>query len=377
LTKAILLVSFYSPSRGHAGGLRLIELYSTLRKIRPDLYLVLLTFEHLTEDLREGEGVEDIFDETHRLPINTLGSDFMCDLGFTNDKFDFIDLQYHQCGTLIGACRKRWPKAIIAFSPMESMVRAAYIKIQNAGSGGGLREMAVQFWLSFQEVGYVLTADRVITVSYPDRNALDWFKSKNKLLCIPTGLLLNEFCGKDIASTRTIKPVVVFFAFFGSKTNREALIWYCREVHPLLMKQVEGYSFRVVGRGLDAALMDICASDGIDFVGSVESISDALNGTDIGIAPALGGAGVRGKIHQYSAMGIPCVSSPIACQGLAYINGESILVADVALDFTAACVTLLKSKSLRKQVGRNAHQVCIENYTWSSMEKQIVSAYCI
>lgn len=375
MTKTILLVSFYSPNQGHAGGLRLIELYLELKRIRPDLYIALLTFEHSEEDFKE-ENIEDIFDEMYRLPLNRFGSDFMRDIGFMSDKFDFIDLQYHQCGTLIGICRKKWPKAIVAFSPMESMIRAMHIRVQNTGSGG-LREIAVNLWLSFQEMSYVLAADRVITVSYPDRNSLAWLKSKNELFCIPTGLLVNEFYGKNIASTRTIKPVVVFFAFFGSKTNREALIWYCREVHPLLMEQVAGYSFRVAGRELDASLKEMCASDGIDFVGAVESIPDALNGAAVGIAPALGGAGVRGKIHQYSAMRMPCVSSPIACQGLDYLNGDSILVADSALDFTAACVKLLKNKALREQVGGNAYQVCIENYTWNSMEKQIMSAYCI
>lgn len=377
MTLRILLISFYAPCRGHAGGLRLLDLYSELRKLQPNLHLVLLTFEHQIEDWGD-ERVGNIFNEVYRIPLDRFGSDLMSDIVFASSEFDFVDLQYLQSGALIDVCRRRWPKATIAFSPMESMVRACKPLLKTRiGSRDRLKGMAVRLWLAVQEIGYARAADRVITVSAPDRDVLAWFKPEGQVFCVPTGLSAIEFPLGDFKKPLNRGAVVVFFAFFGSKTNREALLWYCQEVHTRLRKQVAGYSLRVVGRGLNQELMEMCSCDGVEFVGPVDFIQDGLIGAAVGIAPALGGAGMRGKIHQYSAMGIPCVASPLACEGLDYRDGESILVAGNAAAFAAACEKLLKSDTLRDQIGSRSRQVCLDQYTWASMEKQIVSAYNI
>jgi glycosyltransferase involved in cell wall biosynthesis len=377
MTRSILLISFYAPGRGHAGGLRLLDLYSELRKLRPDLYLALMTFEQHIEDWGD-ELVENIFDEVHRLPLEKFGIDSLSKITFEHAEFDFIDLQYHQCGALVDVCRRRWPKATIAFSPMESMFRI-FKSMISAGFETFFRlpKMATKLWLACQEIGYVRSADRVITVSAPDRDGLAWFKSKSRVFCVPTGLSAIEFPMGDFKRFSKLEAVVVFFAFFGSRTNCESLLWYCREVHPRLREQVAGYRLRVVGRGLSQELMERCACSGVEFVGQVDFIQDGLRGAVVGIAPALGGAGVRGKIHHYSAMGIPCVASPLACEGLDYRDGESIFVAGNATAFAAACVKLLNSVALRDQIGSRARQVCLDQYTWASMERQIVSAYKI
>ncbi|WP_185073437.1 glycosyltransferase, partial [Pseudomonas protegens] len=344
-------------------------------KIQPDLNLVLITFEYQVEEWG-GELLSSIFDEVHYVPLEKFGSNFMSYVDFSNSQFDFIDLQYHQCGALIGACKERWPKAVIAFSPMESMVRGLKTSLCSGARGVfRFRQMAASLFHCFQEIGYVRRADRVITVSVPDRNFIAFFKPTNKVFCIPTALSEVEFPEPGCKKNVTIGSVVVFFAFFGSKTNRESLIWYCRNVHSKLRAQVTNYKLRVVGRGLDSELLEMCHGDGIEFLGEVEFIENGLSGAAIGIAPALGGAGVRGKIHQYSILGIPSVVSPLACEGLDYKDGESVMVADDASAFIDACTMLLNSPSLRDQIGSCARQVCLERYTWASMKSLIVSAY--
>lgn len=374
--RSILLVSYFSPSRGHAGGLRLLDLYRELRRLRPDIHISLLTVDHCHEDWGV-EGLDGIFDEIVRLSLARFSSSFLDGAQFRADDFQLIDLQYHQSGALVKGARTRWPNAIIVFSPMESQLRAALGHFAGGLKGrfAKFREAVVRIWLAVQEVRYVRAADLVITVSEPDQATLRWIKPHGSVVCIPTGFSQVEFLDVTPNYELSTEPVVVFFAYFGSKSNREALVWYCREVHSRLAAMVDNYVLRVVGRGLDQELIDACTVAGVEFIGQVEYIRDGLRDAAVGIAPALGGAGVRGKIHHYAASGIACVASPLANEGLEYNDGISILLARDSIEFANACASLLQDGLLRARIGRRAREVCFTHYTWDSLTNRIEAAY--
>jgi glycosyltransferase involved in cell wall biosynthesis len=376
LTKRILLVSYFSPSRSHAGALRLLDLYSEMRRLNPILYLALVTVD------RHGECCVDdlpplLFDEVHSVAPENFTPKTLCGMAFKSSGFDLIDLQYHQSGALVNACRRLWPTATIVFGPMESQLRAA---ITRASMGWRhlwrtWRTMLGLLWSAAHEVLYVLRADRVVAVSEADRSVIAFFKREEKLFCVPTCLSPLEFPITETNRSYADQPVVVFLSHFGSETNQEALSWFCREVHPQIRKVIPGYRLKVVGRGLSVTLKNDCSADDINYVGFVEKVQEGLQGAMVGIAPALSGAGMRGKIHQYAALCIPCVASPIACEGLQYKHDESILVADSTHNFAAACISLLQNADLREKVGMRARELCLDQYQWPSQAEEIVAVY--
>jgi glycosyltransferase involved in cell wall biosynthesis len=128
---------------------------------------------------------------------------------------------------------------------------------------------------------------------------------------------------------------------------------------------------------LDDALRFECAYESINWVGEVEDIAPVILSSAAGIAPALSGAGVRGKIHQYSALGIPCVASTISAASLKYIHGISIFRADSPLDFSRYCLALLSNEKLAKNMGSQAKKLCLTEYTWDSMEPDIKKLYSL
>lgn len=376
MTENLLLVSYYSPCRAHAGGLRLLDLYREIRRLSPDLRLELLTCDHGDADWGD-EAVDTLFDMVHRIAPVEFRPTVIRNLAVLSGSFDLIDFQYHQSGALMSACRKRWPAAVMVFSPMESLIRSL-VKgwLTDRGSGASrILPHPAEFRVALEEAIYIWRADHATFVSEPDRKVASLFKRPERLHCITTALSQQEFPPDGYPQASLDSKVIVFAAYFGSKTNREALLWYCQYVHPVVRRQVTSYILKVVGRGLDAKLMEKCAGDGIDFIGPVEYMTEALLDASCGIAPALGGGGVRGKIHQYAAVGLPCVASGIACEGLAYVPGVSILSAGNEEVFASHCLSLLKSRELRRQMGQSAREVCIANYTWESMDEKIARAY--
>lgn len=372
--KRVLLVSHLPPSKEHAGGQRLLDLYSELKCICPDLHLALITcsVHGFDKDL-----LKEIFDEVHCVSGNRLSVQSLLMMEFDDSDFDLVDLQYHQAGSLIGASRKRWPSAVLIFAPMESQVRALKIAFTRG---------KWSFWQAWKntlgllrsamlEACYVIRADKVVTVSDRDRDTLSFLKPMGRVISIPTSISPREVSAHDTFDAPSGSETIVFFAYFGSRTNREALCWFIHEVHPAICRVLPNYRFRLVGHGIDESLLRVCSVEQVEVIGSVSTIADALQGAAVGISPALSGAGARGKIHQYASLGLPCVASPIACEGLSYKNRESIFIANTSRDFSEACIALLQDEKLRERVRANAIRVCRTYYQWPVWRPEIISTY--
>ena len=167
---------------------------------------------------------------------------------------------------------------------------------------------------------------------------------------------------------------VLYLAYFGSETNIVALKWYLENVHPLVRNRVPGYVLRVVGRG-DLSIFSGVRDDSLDLVGEVACLGPYIDKAKIGIAPALTGAGFRGKLNQYAIFGVPSVASPIAANGLAYKNEVDIYVSEKPEDFAARCVQLLTDNELNRQMGDRARRTAFLNYTWESQLNAIRRIY--
>ena len=371
--KKILLISYMPPCREHAGGQRLLDLYSEIKLIQPGLHLSLITHDDLRLEI---ELLKSIFDEVFILTQEQFLKDGLSVPNFNTSKFDVIDLQYHQAGALIGLIRKRWPVAKIIFSPMESQFRALIIAIKkNRIHCCSLRSTLGMILNAVMEIWYVIRVDKVVTVSSSDRDVLAILKHREGVTCLPTCISPQVVPVGDTLAISTDSATIVFFAYFGSITNREALLWYIQEVHPAICKALPNYRFRIVGNGLDESLLKSCTVAQVEVVGAVSTISAALAGATVGISPALSGAGIRGKIHQYAALGLPCVASPIACEGLSYKDGESIIIANTSHEFINACIALLQNKSLNERVKQKAMLICREHYQWSAWRPEIATTY--
>ena len=379
LTQSILLVSYYAPSRGHAGGLRLLDLYSQIRRINPKLSVVLVCCTHPEMDWGY-DGLAEIFDEIYWISPNEFDIEHIKNHKILQHHFDVIDLQYFQSGALLPVFRELMPSATLIYNPMESQIRAAKLAFVQ----GKLTLFVRLAFYALNEIVYCIKADRVGCVSYADLNAMKLFVPSNKLHCVETGLSSIEMlnCSEsngivDSGNKNEQRKSLVFLAYFGSATNRDSLRWFFKFVHPLIREKVPNYELLVIGRGIDNDLKSSCANPSIKFIGEVGNISSAIGSGCIGIAPALYGAGIRGKIHQYAALGIPCVASKIAAQSLEYVDGESILFAESATEFAECCVALLTDKKMANEIGHKARLLCLARYTWDSIEPVIKNIYVL
>ena len=138
---------------------------------------------------------------------------------------------------------------------------------------------------------------------------------------------------------------VGFFGYYNHYPNVDGLRWYLQNVHEKIVNEIPDYTFHVFGFGdLSAIQTEFCDDQSIIYVGKVDNIVRSLEPMQILVAPLINGAGIRGKINQYSAVGRPTVSTSIGVSGMKYLNGKSIVVADHPADFANSIINLLRNK---------------------------------
>lgn len=146
---------------------------------------------------------------------------------------------------------------------------------------------------------------------------------------------------------------IVFVGGAQHPPNADALRWLLTEIAPKLRSRVPDCPLHLVGKGLEKTARGLPRADGIQFHGLLPDLEPLLGQCRVGIAPLRFGAGVKGKINQYMAHGLPVVATQLAIEGMQLHPGHDVLAADDAEGFTAAIERLHEYDALWTQLSLN------------------------
>ncbi|WP_288957283.1 glycosyltransferase family 4 protein [uncultured Desulfovibrio sp.] len=153
---------------------------------------------------------------------------------------------------------------------------------------------------------------------------------------------------------------VIFIGVFGHRPNVDAVLWFAKEVWPLVREHAPDMLFHVVGNYAPPEIQELHGKDGIIIEGFVENLDPLLSSVRIAVAPLRYGAGIKGKIGTTMGAGIPNVCTSIATEGMGIHAGEQALVADEPADFAAAVLQLHADPELWKKLSQ-AGQDLVKN----------------
>ena len=83
------------------------------------------------------------------------------------------------------------------------------------------------------------------------------------------------------------------------------------------------------------------------------------------LCPLVSGAGLRGKVIQYSALRKATVSTTIGICGMPFKDNESIFIADAPGDFARKVVSLLRDTGLRTRISECAYKLAWDHFSWA------------
>ena len=205
-------------------------------------------------------------------------------------------------------------------------------------------------------------ADLMFCVSPQDISYYRRFVSPAKL-----GHLPYFFDDRSIAAIEARRGAGRYVCMIGSLNsyqNYSAAIFALDQIWPLIQEGAGDLSLYIVG-ALPAAgsrehgeLMQKSAKfNNVVFTGAVPSVIPFVKGASVNMVPLLLGSGVRTKIIESAACRTAVVSTSIGAEGLPFVDGESICLADDPLTFTAKVLELIQDVDKRERTVEKAYQV--------------------
>lgn len=164
---------------------------------------------------------------------------------------------------------------------------------------------------------------------------------------------------------------LVFVGGFAHEPNIDAVLYFCQEIFPRIRAKVPDASFTVVGSNPPEAVRDL-QSDFVRVTGYVPSTTPYLLGSQISVAPLRFGAGMKGKIGEAMAHGLPVVTTSVGASGMHLVHRENAMIADTPGGFADSVMDLLQDPDLHQRIRRNALEHVQNRFSTSHVETQIL-----
>ena len=149
---------------------------------------------------------------------------------------------------------------------------------------------------------------------------------------------------------------ITFLGGYRHTPNVDAVQFFVAEVMPHLRQLVPGLVFRIAGSHMPDSFHELAASD-VVLEGFIPNLDSYLAQQRVMVAPLRYGAGVKGKVFDSLARGLPCVATSVAAEGMGLAHGEEVAVADAPLAIAEAIAWLYQDEAawLRIQQGGLAY----------------------
>ncbi len=220
--------------------------------------------------------------------------------------------------------------------------------------------------------------DKILAITEIDKNRLIKENSflADKIEVIPVGVDIDKFkfYENDFDERENL---IVSIASMDWIPNQQGLIWFIEKVMPYILKLIPNAKLYIIGKGMPNWFKKYEDKKNIFILGFIddENLEKILQVAKVAITPLFVGGGMRVKILNYLAWGLPTVSTSIGVEGIEVTNGSEILIADNEKSFGKNVVLLLKEKKIWNRL-RVKGRTKIENtYSWNKIVRRTLSIY--
>jgi glycosyltransferase involved in cell wall biosynthesis len=215
-------------------------------------------------------------------------------------------------------------------------------------------------------------SDWVVAVSEPDRDRLAELAPSTPISIVPNSIDITEYFAEPSGDFPEYD--LVFTGKMDYRPNVDAVLWFAKEIWPIIVRERPGTSWAIVGQRPHARLRPLNKLESVTVTGRVEQIQPFIAGSAVCIMPFRVGGGTRFKIIEAMAAGKAIVSTGMGAEGFNVTSGKELMIADKAADFAAATLNLLNDPDRRLELGKQA-QLTAKAYDWRTVTTLFEDVY--
>lgn len=251
--------------------------------------------------------------------------------------------------------------------PYESY--ALYLERTIARQGGlmnRLRHRIVQEYERFMFTPYRLS----VVLAEPDRQTLLKLNPALDVRVIPNGINLDYWQARQ---TRRHPATLLFVGNYEYAPNLDAAYTLIHDILPQVRQTMPHAQLQLVGNAPPPQLQALGDSH-IHIIGRVPDVRPYLAEATAFVSPLRIGAGIKNKILEALAMGIPLIGTPISLDGISVTSGEQAIVCDVQA-MPDQIIALLNDPAHQEALGRQARQLIETHYSTRQVAQAHLAIY--
>jgi len=278
-------------------------------------------------------------------------------------EFDVVILaRYYVAGPHIEAVRRYAPRALLVFDTIDLHYLRSR-RLAELERDAKLAQAAEAIYR--EELDCVRRCDVTWVVSDVEQQILSREIPNARVL-----VLSNIHEPVDCVPSFAAREGLLFVGGFRHPPNVDAAMYLVRELVPRWRERLPGVKMYIAGSSPPKAIREL-AGEGIEVLGFVPRLEPWLARCRVSVSPLRYGAGVKGKVNQAMAHGLPVVASSMSVEGMHVAEGEAVLLADDPDAFADGVVRLYNDEALWNRLSR-AGQVNIERHFSAAVARRML-----
>lgn len=217
--------------------------------------------------------------------------------------------------------------------------------------------------------------DKTVFVAQHEADLLNEKMKFDKAVSIPLGVDV-EYFGEYYNKLNVEQNTICFLGAMSVAHNESGVIYFIKEVLPLVRDKVQNAKFIIVGGGVTELVRKLAAEDqNIILTGRVKDVRRHVGQSSVFVCPLTFGSGIKTKNLEAMAMGVPVVTTSIGAENINAVNNRDWIVADSSLDFANAIIELLNNKEKASLLRKNANKFVTDNFTWKIAEEKMTQIF--
>lgn len=168
---------------------------------------------------------------------------------------------------------------------------------------------------------------------------------------------------------------LLFIGNFNHRPNTDAVHYFVHKVFPLVRESLPGVKFYVVGSHMPDEIKWYGSNEeGVETLGYVPDVDPLFHKSRVFVAPLRYGSGMKGKIGQALAYGLPVVTTGVGAEGMGLGHGREAMIAGEQEEFARRVVEVYRNRQLWQQLSDNGYGHVAQRFAPQVVEQSIHAA---